>query len=319
MGKLRSELEHGKRMREGQLRAATKPGRAPFPERQIGSEDTFARGRLLRVAKPQIGVVVPTLNAAATLEWTLCSLRSQRGVGVEIVVVDSGSTDGTLDICKNWGVRTIYVPPGNIYRAINAGMCQMGTEWVASVDSDDLVYPHSYARLIALGECEQASLVYGDDDCIDFEGRYLFTHKRAKPGRVLGILKCGAGGFLGQAAVWRRSAFEELGGFDERYRLIADHDFYFRLISSGYRVARLAPPTVAATRRHPGELSIREAATRPEEIRLFRSSRKIRKSPKSLFDLLALHLLNSPTHLWRLRSKRTWHRSLLKLVGEWPH
>lgn len=270
------------------------------------------------MAKPQIGVVVPTLNAAATLEWTLCSLRSQRDVGIEIVVVDSGSTDGTLDICKRWHVPTTYVPPGNLYHAINAGMRQMGTEWVACVDSDDLVYPHSYFRLIALGERDRASLVYGDDDCIDFEGRYLFTHKRAKPSRILGILKCGAGAFLGQAAVWRRTAFEELGGFDERYRLIADHDFYFRLVSSGYPVAKLGPPTVAATRRHAGELSIREAATRPQEMRLFRNLGTVRRSPKSLFDFLTLHVLNLPTHLWRLRSKRTWHRSLLKMVGEWP-
>lgn len=305
-------------MKDTQLRAAPKPRAVPLPKRQMGSEDILAQGRSVRVAKPQIGIVVPTLNAAATLEWTLCSLRSQRGVDVEIVVVDSGSTDGTPDICKSWGVPTTYVPPGNLYRAINAGMHQMGTEWVASVDSDDVVYPHSYSRLIALGEREGASLVYGDDDCIDFEGRYLFTHKRAKPSRILGILKCGAGAFLGQAAVWRRSTFEELGGLDERFRLIADHDFYFRLITSGYPVAKLAPPSVAGTRRHPGELSIREAAARPEEMRLFRSLGTVRRSPKCFFDLLAVHALNSPSHLWRLRSRRTWHRSLLKLMGEWP-
>ena len=82
------------------------------------------------MAKQQIGVVVPTLNSAATLTWTLCSLRSQRDVSVEMIVADSGSVDGTLNICKFWDVRTIYVPPGNMYRGINAGLRQLDAEWV---------------------------------------------------------------------------------------------------------------------------------------------------------------------------------------------
>src|SRR5215469_16640666 len=100
------------------------------------------------MAKGQIGVVVPTLNSAATLHWTLCSLRTQRDVSIEIIVADSGSTDETPDICKFWGVQTIYVPPGNMYRAINAGLRQFDTEWVTYLNSDDVVYPNSYARLV---------------------------------------------------------------------------------------------------------------------------------------------------------------------------
>ena len=53
---------------------------------------------------PRFGIVVPTLNSAATLEWTLCALRGQRDITPEIIVADSGSADGTLDICKKWGV-----------------------------------------------------------------------------------------------------------------------------------------------------------------------------------------------------------------------
>ena len=123
------------------------------------------------MGKQQIGVVVPTLNSAATLTWTLCSLRSQKDVSVEMIVADSGSVaDGTLDICKFWDVRTIYAPPGNMYRAINAGLRQLDTEWVTYLNSDDIVYPQSYARLVARGEEQGASLVYADCDFVDFEG-----------------------------------------------------------------------------------------------------------------------------------------------------
>jgi glycosyltransferase involved in cell wall biosynthesis len=59
----------------------------------------------------KVTYVVPTLNSAATLEMTLLSLKSQRDVDLSILVIDSGSTDGTLDICKHWDVKTIYAEP----------------------------------------------------------------------------------------------------------------------------------------------------------------------------------------------------------------
>lgn len=270
------------------------------------------------MVQSKIGVVVPTLNSATTLEWALCSLRSQRGVSVEVVVVDSGSRDGTLAICKSWGVRTIYVPPGNLYRAINEGLRQMDTGWVACLPSDDMVYPDSYARLIAEGEQQQASLVYGDNDFIDLEGRFLFTLRRVQPDRIPGIQHWGNNiGFPPHTAVWRRTVFEELGGFNERYRLASDYDFFYRLVSSGYSLAKLNGPTVAAFRRHRGQLSVHDLPAVLEEKRAIRASMGSGRPIGGLLDVLAFHLQNSPTHLWRLRSKRTWHRRLRKLVGDW--
>ena len=99
----------------------------------------------MKMPKGQIGVVVPTMNSASTLQWTLCSLRSQRDITLDVIVADSGSQDGTVDICKAWGVPTIYVPPGNMYRAINAGLRVMESDWVTYLNSDDIVYPDSYA------------------------------------------------------------------------------------------------------------------------------------------------------------------------------
>lgn len=270
------------------------------------------------MAKPQIGVVVPTLNSSAALEWTLCALRNQRDVTLESIVADSGSTDATVEICKKWGVQTIYVPPGNIYRAINQGLRQMDTEWVSFLNSDDLVHPHSYARLIAHGERQRASVVYGDCDFIDLEGRFLFTLKSPQPARLPGLLQYGDIGFVYAAAIWRRTVFEELGGFDEKYRLISDYDFFFRSVFSGYSLAKLDGPTVAAFRRHPGELSRREAGTMAQESQSFRNSGNIRRTRGSFFDLLAWHLQNSPNHVWRLKSRRTWHRFLLKMLGGFP-
>jgi glycosyltransferase involved in cell wall biosynthesis len=252
----------------------------------------------------RLGIVVPTLNSSATLEWTLCALRGQRDITPEIVVADSGSEDGTLDICKKWGVPTFYVPPGNMYRAINLGLRQMDMEWIAYMNSDDLVYPQSYARLLALGERQQADAVYGDVDFVDYEGRFLFVVKVPSPARLTGMFRRGLMGFQPAAAIFRRSVFEELGGFDEQFRLIADYDFFYRMNASGYKLAQVCRPAVAAFRIHPSQLSIRQATNMKDELKSFRKARNVRTSPMDLLDVLCWRLQNSPIYLWRLMKQR---------------
>lgn len=259
--------------------------------------------------KPQIGVVVPTLNSASTLPWTLLSLRSQRDITLEVIVADSGSQDGTLDICKSSGVETIYVTPGNMYRAINAGLRQIDAEWVTYLNSDDIVYPRSYSRLVARGEEQRASLVYGDCDFMDYEGRFLFMVKSPPPRRLPGQVRLSArlGGHQGvkqAAAIYRRSAFQELRGFDERYHNIADTDFFFRLVISGHAIAKLQRPTVAAFRLHESQLSRRYQTRLEEELKSFRKVTNVRVSPLDLFDELYWRLQNSPIYLWRLSKLR---------------
>jgi len=259
--------------------------------------------------KAQIGIVVPTLNSTSTLQWTLCSLRSQKGITQEIVVADSGSVDGTLDICKNWGVETIYVPPGNMYRAINVGLRQMESDWVTYLNSDDIVYADSYARLVDCGERQQASLVYGDCDFVDYEGRFLFAVKSPPARGLSGMVRSspyfgGRIGFAQPAAIYRRSTFQELGGFDEQYSNIADYDFFFRLVTSGRAVAKLQRPTVTAFRLHKAQLSIRTAENLKNELRTFRKALSVKTSPGDLLEMLSWRLRNSPTYVSRLMRLR---------------
>jgi glycosyltransferase involved in cell wall biosynthesis len=253
----------------------------------------------------QLGIVVPTLNSAVTLPWTLCSLRSQKDITHEIIVADSGSADGTLDICRSWGVPTVYVPPGNMYRAINHGLRQIDSEWVTYLNSDDIVYPLSYARLIARGDERGASLVYGDCDYVDYEGRFLFTVKSPSASWVPGMVRLspffgGRIGFAQPATIYRRSTYEDLEGFDERYSNIADYDFFFRLVTSGRPVAKLHRPSVAAFRLHASQLSHRTATNLKQELVSFRKTMKVRALPLDFLDVLSWRLRNSTTYASRL-------------------
>jgi glycosyltransferase involved in cell wall biosynthesis len=264
---------------------------------QTGNSESKARN-------PRLGIVVPTLNSSATLDWTLCALRGQRDMTAEIIVADSGSEDGTLDICKKWGVPTFYVPPGNMYRAVNMGLRQMDMEWVAYMNSDDLVYPQSYARMLALAEQQRADAVYGDVDFVDGEGRFRFLVKAPPPSRLAGMFRRDHMGFQPAAVIFRRSVFQKLGGFDERYRLVADYDFFYRLTISGHKLARVEPPSVAAFRTHASQLSSRESVNMKLELQSFRKAMKVRSFPGDLFDVFCWRLQNSPMYFWRLMKQR---------------
>lgn len=267
------------------------------------------------LTKQRLGIVVPTLNSSATLMWTLCALRNQQDITVDILVADSGSEDGTLDICKRWNVNTIFVPPGNMYRAINTGLRQMDTEWVTYLNSDDIVYPRSYVRLVSHGEQQEAALAYGDSDFIDIEGRFLFALRAPSPRRLGALLQHGEFGFAQPAAIYRRSAFRELAGFDERFRYIADYDFFSRLILSGRKAAKLKGPTVSAFRRHSSQLSNRGATAMAAEWESIRNSGRVRTSPRSLLELTWWYFQNAPNYLWRFTSRRAWPPRIFRRTG----
>jgi glycosyltransferase involved in cell wall biosynthesis len=272
----------------------------------------------MATAEGRIGVVVPTLNGAATLDWTLCSLRGQRDIGVEILVADSGSQDRTLEICKRWDVPTVYIAPGNMYRAVNEGLRRLDTEWITYLNSDDIVYPDAYARLVAHGEREKASVSYGDNDLVDYEGRYLFTFRAAPPERLQRLLRCGDLALTQAAAIFRRPAFEELGGFDERYRHVADVDFFYRLAASGKRFAKVPGAAVAAFRRHGSQLSVREGAASRGEHALFRNLNHVGPSRTALLDLACWRAQNLPEYFWRVlrRGDLRWvGRAVLRARG----
>jgi len=204
---------------------------------------------------PLISCVVPTLNSAATLDVTLLSLRSQRNVALEISVADSGSTDGTLDICRRWGVPTIYVPPGNMYCAINAGLREGEGDWFAYLNSDDWLYPDSFARLIACSEQTNANVVYGNCDYADEQGRFVYSFAAARPDKLLPLFRLRQMGFAQPATIFRRQTYERMNGFDETLRYRADADFFIRALLGGENFAKLSGPPTACFRLHSGQFS----------------------------------------------------------------
>lgn len=240
--------------------------------------------------------VVPTLNSARTLDMTLLSLHLQRNVHIDVRVVDGGSEDDTLAICRRSGFPTQYVPPGNMYRAINAGLRDATTEWFSYLNSDDWLYPESFARLVRTGLEERAGVVYGHCDYVDEEGRFLYSFVAARPDRLGRLFRRGVMAFAQPGTVFRRECYLRLNGFDEQYRLSADGDFFCRALATGTRFARVPRPEIACFRQAENQLTRRHAVEMEEEKARIR---RALNDPARFGDVLAVTE-------WKLQNLRSY-------------
>lgn len=115
---------------------------------------------------PRVSVIVPVYNTAARLPACLESLRTQDLAEAEFILVDDGSTDGSLAICRDYAAkdarfRVLAGPNGGVCVARNRGLDAARGDWIAFCDSDDRVRPAIYTTLLALAERERADLASG--------------------------------------------------------------------------------------------------------------------------------------------------------------
>lgn len=228
-----------------------------------------------------VGIVIPTLNAADTLTHTLASLQGVRGI-TRVLVVDSGSIDDTCDIARRHGLEVVPAAREGMYAAINVGLRRLDVEWLTYLNGDDVLY--DVERLLDVARREAADVVYGTVDFVDVAGRFVHSWTSAAPGRLLPLYRAGVSPLLQQGTLFRRRVFEDLGGFDSRWKFVGDADFWIRALKAEFRFSRLAAPPVAGFRLHADQLSRRHAAAMQEEFRDVLAAHGIR--PARLHTLL---------------------------------
>ena len=218
---------------------------------------------------PAITIVTPSYNQAAYLETTLQSVLSQGYPRLEYIVIDGGSTDGSVEILRRYGGRIAFwvsEPDGGQTEAINKGLRRASGDVLAYLNSDDLYLP---GALDIVGEYFaahlEAGLVYGDCQVIGADGQALGW----LPKHDFSLERMFARGeFIPQpAAFWRRAVPEQVGGFDETLHLALDYDFFIRT-ARRWPVAYLPRP-LAAFRLHGGSKTIaREESHWREALRV---------------------------------------------------
>ena len=177
-----------------------------------------------------VSIVTPSYNQAAFLEQTIQSVLNQDYPHLEYMVVDGGSTDGSVDIIRKyadkltWWISEVDSGQGD---AINKGLAHANGEIVAWLNSDDYYLPGAIGRAVAIFNLHpDIGLVYGDVLAVDKESHMLNLLRYADWG-LEGLL---AFRIIGQPAVFmRRSVLEQAGHLDLRYHLLLDHHLWLRL------------------------------------------------------------------------------------------
>ena len=178
-----------------------------------------------------LSLIIPVYNAAATLRACLESCLSQRYGELEIVVIDGGSTDGTLGIIRDLQDRLASwssEPDAGIYDAWNKGLRQVKGQWIAFMGADDVwSSPDSVGKLMALAHYPQVNLVTARLQKMAHGGAKSYIFGEAWSARRMRMFMSVAHAGMPH----HRSLFEKFGPFDTRFRIAGDYDFLLRAAS----------------------------------------------------------------------------------------
>ena len=181
-----------------------------------------------------ISIIIPVYNAEKTIESTINSVLNQTFIDFELIVINDGSTDSTLEI-----VHKITDPRLKIFSYANAnqaasrnrGIAKATGEYIAFLDADDLWTPDKLeSQINLLKNNSTAAVVYSWTNCINEFNQFLYPGTRANfSGNVYQNLLLADFISNGSNALIRKQALEEVGVFDVELPVAEDWDLWLRL------------------------------------------------------------------------------------------
>ena len=243
---------------------------------------------------PLVTIVTPSFNQAPFLRAAVESVLAQDYPHVEYIVVDGGSSDGSVDILKEFAGRLSWEsgPDAGQADALAKGFARAKGAILGWLNADDVLFPGALSQAAAYFQANpEVALVYGDAVYLDAAGRPLMPCRHVRP-FDLRRLRYWSDYIVQPSAFFRRTAYEEAGGIDRSLHWSMDYDLwlklaarhrvaYLRRVWSGYRVqdggktitggfARIAE-VEAMARRHgldlPADFRVEKAALHVKEAR----------------------------------------------------
>lgn len=225
-----------------------------------------------------VSVVMPSFQQVEFLERAVESVVSQRGVDVELLVLDPGSTDGSRELLSNLrrrhGDRLVlgFAPDRGQSNAVNRGMALAKGRVLGWLNSDDYLLPGALRRISAsIGGREDPVWLYGRAAIVDDRDRPVcaaISRYKSWRGRRFSFFKLLTENFVPQMAVfWNRQMWDAAGGLDEGRDLDMDYDLWLRFAAAAR--PPVLPVELAAFRVHPRAVSSRRTL---EQLRAARET-----------------------------------------------
>lgn len=186
-----------------------------------------------------VSIVTVSLNSVKSIDKTISSVCFQKYDHIEYVVIDGGSTDGTLEVFDRYRDRIDYFesePDHGLYHAMNKGIQASTGDFLYFLNSDDFFCDENVVADVVnvIRENPSLDLIYGD---VLMQRDGQLTRKSQVP--VLNRESLCRRGFCHQALFARRETLTGTGGFSEEYRIVADGDWLAKTLASGAKSLHL--------------------------------------------------------------------------------
>ena len=220
---------------------------------------------------PKISLVTPSFNQGRYIEATIKSVLEQGYPNLEYIIIDGGSTDGTVEIIENYSEYLAYwvsEPDEGQTEALIKGFDRASADILGWLCSDDLLEPGTLREVAEVFvRNPDWQVVYGDSLWMDANGRTIRPKKEIDFNRFIWMYDHN---YLPQPSTfWRRGIYERVGGLDARMNLAMDADLWIRFAehTTLHHVRRVW----SRMRYYPDQKNVRLRAASDEEDALIRS------------------------------------------------
>lgn len=197
---------------------------------------------------PLVSIITPSLNQGKYIEETILSVLAQDYENVEYIVIDGGSTDGTLDILRKYDGRLTWrsEPDNGQSHAVNKGLRLARGSIIGWLNSDDTYTENAVGEAVSFLKANpRHAMVYGEADIVNERGKRIGAYE-TEPFDLERLSKhcpiCQPSAFI------RAEVLAEAGGLDERLHYCMDMDLWIR-IGRKYEVGYIEKP-LAKSRWH---------------------------------------------------------------------
>lgn len=236
---------------------------------------------------PKISIITPSFNQAHFIDKTIKGVLNQNYPNLEYIVMDGGSTDGTLEILKKYGKKIIWKSEKDTGQAnaINKGLKIATGEILAYLNSDDILLPDALFKVAKFfNNNPQIKWVFGKSKIInevDREIRHVITfYKNLFLPFVSKNLLLVINPISQPATFWKRETTDKIGLFDEKQYYCMDYDYWLRTISkfkpgfindylASFRIHKRAKGEINFVRHFQDELQIAKKYTKNPALILF--------------------------------------------------